>query len=139
MIKIPQVTFFNYEEGLMFKFVQLYVEKNGISLPYIRFEDANIKYHSDILETMVQGMHGITDFNIKKIYRGSILEPKGDKYEAIGMGLAIKDKNELNILNSESQDYEIGPNKEHFKKIASENVLVYNNSKIKLVLPFQNE
>lgn len=113
--EIPLITFFELKESDLFKFVQLYVEKEGLVLPYMRFDGRQNIFHSDILGTMLRH-HNINNFITRKIERGEIPELGGRKqtYHAIGMGLAIKDENDLYILDSESYDYGKGRDGEHF-------------------------
>lgn len=126
--KIPSVTFFDYEEASSLKFVQLYIRKNELMLPYMRFENADDNFHGKILEKMLL-MYRINDFDTKiGLNNSQIPEIGGSEtnYHACGMGYAIKDEGELFINDMQSGDYGIGLNKEHFDLIAPD-------SKIKLV------
>ncbi len=117
--KIPLVVLFDYEEANSFKFVQLYIKRNMVLFPSIRFENAETSYHASILEKMLL-MNHITNFDTRKIRGKNIPEIKKENvYEAVGMGRAVKEKNNLYILaNSESYDYEIGFNKEHLDLVS---------------------
>ena len=117
MRNIPLVTFFDFDESEEFKFVQIYVNKGGLVLPYMRFDGRFDLYHSNILETMLMHHH-IIDFNLIEDKKVPELGGIGQKYHAVGMGHAMKDNGELNIIDSESFYYCIGRNKEHFNLIS---------------------
>ena len=120
--KIPKVPeFSSMFPGSMYKFVQLYVDEE----PYLRYGGFSNK-HEDlirqfILECREKGQP-ITDLALEKVTRSSELLKSG-RYEAVGFGYIergselIRGSNAL-IISGESLGFEIGPNKEHFEKLA---------------------
>ena len=99
----------------MGKFVQLYV--NGI--PIIVFDDFDT-IHGSMLERILREV-GISDFDVFETSRINgirIPQPKGEFYEAVGMGRFGFFDNTLTLGDS-SGHYGLKPNKDHADKIQS--------------------
>ena|SRR3989344_2521715 len=69
-----------------------------------------ILYHKDILASFLRQKN--IEFNTNK----GLPEPKGDCYEAVGMGQAIIKKPKAGFFG-DSTDYELGINHEHLDRV----------------------
>ena len=112
MTELLQRVFFETLTDGIGKFVQLKILPE--ETPIISFGQG---YHTEILERILREM-GI-EFKIKKILADrDIIEPEGERYKAVGMGMYRLDSGILMISRKNSSfDYSLRLDESHFEEI----------------------
>jgi len=100
------------EEDQTRRFVQLIIDGED----YFRVGDSPRDIHAQILGRTLREEFEIP-FELKKVgIIDSIPERKGERYEAIGMGLVSFCSQSILIGSMKSVDYDIGPNREQIER-----------------------
>ncbi|MFH0837418.1 MAG: hypothetical protein V1870_04775 [Candidatus Aenigmatarchaeota archaeon] len=119
-------------ENGSYRVVQLYVDNT----PYMHFAHDDVKWHDQVLGDFLKIMN--IDF---KLATEGDLAPKGDGYNAVGMGKAIISDNRI-VFCGESYDYGIALDVYHLKsfvvlyrdELSSEKEIVFNKSGVDIKL-----
>ncbi len=96
-----------------YKFVQLYVDEK----PFLRLGNTNT-LHGELLAQCLDSLEVPYKLTRSPLTRAEVPEIKGERYEAVGMGIAIvMSGSKKTDFHGSSADYQITPNRDHLKLI----------------------